>query len=95
MRVWGELKGDYVEVIKDLGNERVKGEEDPHLINCLAKGHVAVRRKVRSLIPSGLGSQMPQPIFMGDESQFLSRKPIYLVLTNILGVKVRGRSSIV
>ena len=59
MGVWGELKGDYVKVIKDLVNERVKGEEDPRLQNCLAKGHVAGRKKVWSPIPSGPTSQMP------------------------------------
>ena len=59
MGVWRELKEDYVEVIKDLVNERVKGEEDPRLQNCLAKGHVAAKRKVLSLILSGLVSQMP------------------------------------
>ena len=94
MRVWGELKRDYVEVINDLDNEMVKGEKDPCLQNYLAKGHVVARRKVRSLIPSGPTSQMPQPIFTRDESQFLGGKPRYLVLTDILGVRVCGRSSI-
>ena len=31
MRVWGELKRDYVKIIEDLGNERVKDEEDLRL----------------------------------------------------------------
>ena len=53
MRVWGELKRDYVEVIKDLGNERMKGEEDRRLQNYLAKGHVTATRKLWFLIPKG------------------------------------------
>ena len=68
MGVWGELKGDYVKVIEDLDNEKVKGEEDPRLQNCLAKGHVTARRKVCSLIPSGPAGQIPQPIFIRDKS---------------------------
>ena len=59
MGVWGELKGDYVEVIEDLDNEKVKGEEDPRLQNCLFKGHVATMRKVRSFIPNGPAGQIP------------------------------------
>ena len=80
MEVWGELKGDYVEIVKDLGNERIKGEEDPRLQNYLTKGHVAARRKVHSLIPSSPMSQMRQPIVTRDEPQFLGGKPRYPVL---------------
>ena len=80
MGVWGELKEDYVKVIEELGNERMKGKEDTCLQNYLVEGHVTVRRKMRSLIPSGPASQMPQPIFRRDESQFLGGKPTYPVL---------------
>ena len=31
MGVWGELKGDYVKVTKDLDNEKVKGKQHPRL----------------------------------------------------------------
>ena len=93
MGVWGELKRDYVKIIEDLDNKRVKREEDPHLQNCLTKGHVAARRKVRSLIPSSPESWMPQPILTRDESQFLIEKLRYLVLTDISGVGVYRRGS--
>ena len=68
MGVWGELKGDYVKIIEDLDNKRVKREEEPCLQNCLAKSHVATKRNMWSLIPNSLASRMPQPVLMRDES---------------------------
>ena len=46
-----KLEGIGINVIKDLGDERVKQEIDPHLQNRLAKGHKAARGEMRSLIP--------------------------------------------
>ena len=93
MGVWEELKGDYVKIIEDLDNERVKREENPCLQNCLSKGHIATRRKVRSLIPSSLASRIPQSILTRDESQFLGAKPRYPILTYESGVRVYGQGS--
>ena len=56
VRIRRKLERDDIEVIKDLGDERVKQEIDPHLQNHLAKGHVAARGMVRSLIPSSPAS---------------------------------------
>ena len=59
MGVWGELKGDYVKVIEDQDNKRVKRKEDPRLQNCLAKGHIVTKRKMWSLIPNSPASLAP------------------------------------
>ena len=68
MGVWGKLKRDNVKVIKDMDNERMKREEDPCLQNRLAKGHIATRRKVLSLVSGSPTRRIPQPILTRDNT---------------------------
>ena len=89
-----KLKADYVRVIQDLDNKRVNRKEDHRLQNHLAKRRITAMRKVQSLIPGSLMSQMPQPILTRDESQFLVRDTKYPVLTDILRVRICGQGSI-
>ena len=69
--VQGELKGDYLKVIKDLDNKKVMRKENHRLQNRLAKDHIATRRKLQALIPGSPASWMAQPILKRNESQFL------------------------
>ena len=83
MGIWRKLKKDNVKVIEDLGNKRVKWEEDLRLQNRLTKSHIAARGEVRSLIFDSSASRVPQPKLARYEAQLLVRKTKCLVLTDM------------
>ena len=93
MGIRRKLEGDDIEVIKDLGNKRMQQEVNPRLQNRLAKGHIAAREKVRSLIPGSPASRVPQPKLVRNKTQLLIRKFRGPVLADILRVRVYSQGS--
>ena len=74
---------DDSEVIKDLGDKRMKQEINPCLQNHLAKGYVATRGKMQFLIPSSPASLVPQLKLMRNKTQLLVRNSRDSVLADI------------
>ena len=75
MEIRRKLKGDDIEVVKNLGNKRLKREIDPCLQNRLAEGHMATRGEVQSLIPGRLASRVPNQNSREMKSDFMLDRP--------------------